>query len=176
MNVVCVLGAKWGSHAATRAMIQTHGVNWEFTCEEDMLPAVMHAAQPRYVFFLNWSHLVKPDVLALSECVNFHCTPLPYGRGGGPIENMILEGHTHTVITAHRMVEALDAGDIYTTRGPISLVGTKDDIRQRFITPVADMMQWIIETNPTPTPQVGEPTYFKRLSPEAYAQFWKDRA
>lgn len=77
---------------------------------------------PRYMFCLNWSSYVPPDILAMAEVVNFHCTALPYGRGGAPIENLLLRGYTETVITAHRMVEELDAGPIYSTRGPVSLV------------------------------------------------------
>lgn len=129
----------------------------------------------RYAFFLNWSQRVGKEWTDNYECVNFHCTALPYGRGGHPIENLILNGHTSTVITAHRMTEEIDAGPIYATCGPVSLDGTKDEILARFVNPVADLIEWIAEAKPTPIPQTGEPTYFKRLNPDEYERFWKER-
>jgi methionyl-tRNA formyltransferase len=134
---------------------------------EDCLPPV---------FYLNWSQIVPDVFIDNYTCINFHCTRLPYGRGGHPIENLILAGHTETVISAHLMTSELDAGPIYCVSDPISLSGTKDDITARFVEPVAKMMRWIIETNPEPKPQVGEPVYFKRLPPDVYEEFWAKRA
>ena len=138
--------------------------------------SVAREAMPHMWFFLNWSSIVPADIVAAFECVNFHAAPLPYGRGGAPIENMILRGHTETIITAHRMTAEIDAGPIYGTRGPISLAGTKDQILARFIEPCADLIQWIVTEEPTPAPQVGEVVHFRRLGPEAYKEFWKARA
>lgn len=132
--------------------------------------------EPRYAFFLNWSWMVPPVTTALYECVNFHCTPLPYGRGGAPIENMILREHTETVMTAHRMVEEVDAGPIYARHSElISLAGTKDEILARFVKPVTQMIRWIIEAEPTPVPQTGEVTHFKRLPKAVYEACWEGR-
>ncbi len=158
VNARALTGAPWAEEAARLAGVGTAGLGW-----------------PRYLFFLNWSEKVHGSYLHNFECINFHCARLPYGRGGGPIENLILRGHTETVITAHRMTSELDAGPIYCVSEPIGLAGTKDDITARFVEPVAKMMRYIMEHNPEPRPQVGEPTYFKRLSPEAYQQFWASR-
>lgn len=128
--------------------------------------------RPRYAFFVHWSTLVPKAVLDACECVNFHCTPLPYGRGGHPIENLLLAGRTETVITAHRMVRELDAGPIYSRSGPVSLAGTKPEILDRFIQPVAELIRWIVEREPRPVPQVGEVVRFSRLSPDVYRQVW----
>jgi methionyl-tRNA formyltransferase len=131
--------------------------------------------EARFSFFINWSHLVAPGILSASECVNFHCTALPFGRGGHPIENLILAGHQHTIISAHKMTDELDAGPIYGTRGPISLSGTKHEIQYRFIEPVTALIRMIVDEEPTPTPQMGEATLFHRLSPVAYEDFWRTR-
>lgn len=131
--------------------------------------------QYRYAFFLNWSALVPRDVLDEVECVNFHCTRLPYGRGGHPIENLILRGHTETVITAHMMTEELDAGPIYAVSPSLSLAGTKDEIRARFVAPVRALIEQLIETEPDPVPQDGAVTIFHRLSREEFAAVWAKR-
>jgi methionyl-tRNA formyltransferase len=130
----------------------------------------------RYVFFLNWSSYVSPNILRAAECVNFHCTVLPYGRGGGPIENLILRGHTETVITAHRMVEELDAGPIYAQSGPVSLAGTKAEILDRFVEPVVSMIRQIVTEEPEPYPQVGEVVRFSRLPKAEMEALWAARS
>ena len=129
-----------------------------------------------YAFFLNWSSKVPSAVLALTEAVNFHCTRLPYGRGGGPIENLILRGHRETVVTAHRMIDEIDAGPIYGMSDAVSLAGTKLEVVARFVEPCASLIRQIVKTEPTPTPQVGHVTYFARLPKAEYDALWASRA
>ena len=130
----------------------------------------------RYVFFLNYSWLVPLHTLALmQEAVNFHATPLPFGRGGAPIENMILRDFDSTVITAHRMIAEIDAGPIYCVSEPVSLAGTKEQILARFVLPVTRMIKEIIALEPIPVAQSGTPVYFKRLPPDEYQRFWQAR-
>jgi methionyl-tRNA formyltransferase len=132
---------------------------------------------PRFVFCLNWSLIVPSQLIQASEFVNFHCTDLrrSYGRGGHPIENLLLRGHTETVITAHRMTRDVDAGDVYLQSAPISLAGTKADIQARFVEPVTEMIQHIVEHEPKPVPQVGTPTHFYRLPQAEYDALWAAR-
>ena len=49
--------------------------------------------KPSLVFFLHWSLKVPSDITSNFECVGFHMTDLPYGRGGTPLQNLILRGH-----------------------------------------------------------------------------------
>ena len=130
----------------------------------------------RYVFLCNWSKRIPDDVLAQVEMVNFHCTALPFGRGGGPIENLLLRGHTQTIITAHRVVHDLDAGPVYAVSPGVSLAGTKAQILERFVEPVTAMIRAILDTEPVPVPQQGEVVTFRRLPPEEYQRFWEARA
>lgn len=129
------------------------------------------------IFFLNWSERVGPEITEHFEAINFHCTDLrfSFGRGGAPIENLLLRGHDETVVAAHRMTDKFDAGPVYGVRGPVSLAGTKREIQRRFIEPVAELMRWIMETSPTPQAQVGEPVYFRRLSSDVCREFWAAR-
>jgi methionyl-tRNA formyltransferase len=164
-----IVGASWGDDAAMRAGVATAHVG-----QGDGIPQVGGADR---LFFLGFSSKIPDAMCEHYECINFHCTDLRrgFGRGGHPIENLIMRGHTETVITAHRMTSEIDAGPVYCVSEPISLSGNKADICARFVEPVAKMMRWIIETDPVPTPQVGEPVYFKRLSPEDYRQLWWTR-
>ena len=115
-------------------------------------------------FFLHWSRLVPKQVLATCECVCFHMTDVPYGRGGSPLQNLIARGHTSTVLTALRMVEDLDAGPVYAKR-PLSLDGTAEAILVRASELAMDMAVDLAATHPEPVPQEGEAVVFRRRRP-----------
>lgn len=172
MKYVALVGSVWGVRTFEAVSRSCPG-EWICTAGASNLDAVFAGA--RYVFALNWSHRVQRHLVEAHEIVNFHCTALPYGRGGGPIENLILRGHTETVITAHRMVEELDAGPVYATRGPVSLAGTKGEIQARFVVPVTAMIEAIVRDEPVPVPQVGEPVVFRRLLYGEYRRLWEAR-
>jgi methionyl-tRNA formyltransferase len=78
---------------------------------------------------------------------------------------MIVRGHAETKVTALRMTEGLDEGPIYLQRDA-SLAGTADEIFTRVSHIIQEMIVTIIETSPVPYPQVGEPTVFKRRTPD----------
>ena len=40
-------------------------------------------------------------------------TDLPYGRGGSPLQNLILDNKQKTMISAFKMTERMDEGPIY---------------------------------------------------------------
>jgi methionyl-tRNA formyltransferase len=120
---------------------------------------------PRYIFFLHWSWKVPDEILERFECVCFHMADLPYGRGGSPLQNLIVRGHKETKLTALRMVREFDAGPIY-FKEPLSLDGSAEEILVRASELSANLIQRLVEQEPTPTPQQGEPVVFKRRKPQ----------
>ncbi len=92
-------------------------------------------------------------------------TDVPYGRGGSPLQNLILRGHATTMLSALRMVEELDAGPVYLKR-PLSLEGRAEDIFARTAELTYDLIAEIIAEEPVPVPQRGEPVVFTRRKPE----------
>lgn len=120
---------------------------------------------PRYVFFPHWSWIVPDEIINTYECVCFHSSDVPYGRGGSPIQNLIIRGLTQTKVSALRMVKELDAGPVYMKRD-LSLLGRAQDIFERSAGIIMEMMQEIANTEPTPEPQIGEATLFKRRQGE----------
>lgn len=132
---------------------------------EDSLPdGLLERVDPRYVFFPHWSRIVGDDVLARWECVCFHATPVPYGRGGSPVQNMIARGHTSTEVTALRMTSEVDAGPVYLAE-PVSLLGGGDEIYARIARVIAEMIPRIAEEEPVPVEQAGRPVVFPRRTP-----------
>ena len=117
--------------------------------------------KPRYIFFPHWSHIIPSELYEHHECIIFHMTDLPFGRGGSPLQNLISRGIYETQISALRCVKELDAGPIYFKR-PLSLHGTAQEIYMRANVIIEDMIISLIENSPVPQEQSGESVVFKR--------------
>jgi len=120
---------------------------------------------PRYIFFLHWSWKVPEELVNRFECVCFHMTDVPFGRGGSPLQNLIVRGRRETKMTALRMSREFDAGPVY-MKEKLSLEGSAEEIYLRAARLSAKMIQRIIQFGPKPQPQRGNPVSFKRRKPE----------
>lgn len=132
---------------------------------QELTEDALSALSPRYVFLPHWSWKVPDAVTQRFECVCFHMTDVPYGRGGSPLQNLILRGHRDTVLTALRMTSAMDAGPVYLKR-PLSLEGSAQEIYERASRLAFEMIGEIVRDEPEPRPQSGEPVLFARRRPE----------
>lgn len=121
--------------------------------------------KPRYIFFPHWSFIVPENIIKKYECVCFHMTDLPYGRGGSPLQNLIIRGHKKTKISALRMVNELDAGPIYFKRS-LSLNGNAQKIYSSCSKKIFKMIESLIKKEPTPKKQEGKVSYFERRHPD----------
>lgn len=121
--------------------------------------------KPDMIFFPHWSYIIPEKIFSQFECVIFHMTDLPYGRGGSPLQNLIVRGHKKTMISALRCVKELDAGPIYLKK-PLSLHGNAEEIYLRAAKTIESMIVEILNTNPLPKEQEGEVVEFKRRKPE----------
>ena len=119
--------------------------------------------KPRYIFFPHWNWKVDSEIYQQYECIVFHTAPLPYGRGGSPIQNLILKGYKQSPVCALRMNETLDSGPIYSKK-EVSLQGNIDQIFRRIAVNIEEMIISICKNNPKPVSQKGLPYIFKRLS------------
>jgi methionyl-tRNA formyltransferase len=120
--------------------------------------------EPEYVFFPHWSWIIPYNIFSRFECVIFHMTDLPYGRGGSPLQNLIVRGHLETKLTALKCVSELDAGPVYLKR-PLSLMGTAEEILRRASDVIEEMIVEIINSQLNPTLQSGDVVEFKRRKP-----------
>ena len=139
--------------------------NWTYVSNDIELKEALTSVNPKYIFFLHWNWIVPEKIWSAQECVCFHMTDVPYGRGGSPLQNLILTGHTQTMLTALRMVEQMDAGPVYTKKN-LNLDGSAEEIYIRAGKLSAEIIQWMIAHNPQPTPQEGEIVMFRRRKPE----------
>jgi methionyl-tRNA formyltransferase len=155
----------WNIEAFHRRRSELPG-HWELIAAPDHLNLeALRALQPRYVFFPHWSWRVPRPILDEFNCVCFHETDVPYGRGGSPLQNLIVRGHKSTMLTALRMVDEVDAGPVYLKRS-LSLEGRASEIYERAADLVYDMIREIIVSEPSPVSQEGEVTRFSRRTPD----------
>lgn len=154
----------WNRRAFAQTLRRMPG-QWHYVGEEtELTVALLERLNPRYVFFLHWPHKVPDEIIRKWECVCFHMTDVPYGRGGSPLQNLIGAGHRKTKLTALRMTSEMDAGPVY-FKEPLSLEGNAEEIYIRATRLAALMIERLIAECPTPAPQVGALVRFKRRKP-----------
>ena len=121
---------------------------------------------PKYIFFPHWSYIIPAEIYENFNCVIFHMTDLPFGRGGSPLQNLIERGIYHTKISAIKCVKELDAGDIYLKKDFDISEGSAAEIYMRAGIIVSKMIDEIIAEDPVPCPQIGRVVEFKRRKRE----------
>ena len=114
MHTYVVAGTRpWNRRVFDETIRRLPG-KWHYVVAPSELDADwLEELAPRYVFFLHWSARIPREIFERHECVVFHMTDLPFGRGGSPLQHLILRGHKETVMTAIRVVDEFDAGPVY---------------------------------------------------------------
>lgn len=128
------------------------------------LQAVKEIA-PDIIFFVHWSWIVPNEIHKNYQSIVFHTAPLPHGRGGSPIQNLILAGYDFAPVCAIKMTDKLDAGPIYAKK-EISLEGSLADIFSRISHAINYLIGRILTENLTPLAQDGDVHVFRRLTEE----------
>jgi methionyl-tRNA formyltransferase len=116
------------------------------------------------IFIPHWSYIINNEIYDSYECIVFHMTDLPFGRGGSPLQNLISRGIYHTKISALRVDTGIDSGDIYLKRD-LDLNGSATEIFRRGNLIIMEMIISILENKIKPTAQIGKVTIFKRRKP-----------
>jgi len=121
--------------------------------------------KPKRIFIPHWSFYIPNKIFQNYNCIVFHMTDLPYGRGGSPLQNLIVNGYKKTKISAIEVIEGIDEGPIY-LKTNLSLKGSAREIFTRSSDKIFKMICQIIDKNLIAIPQKGEPVLFKRRNPE----------
>lgn len=108
--------------------------------ELDKLFLSWHPERPQRIYFPFWSWKVPANILNEYDCIGFHSAPLPFGRGGSPIQNMIRLGHKTTEVCMFKMSKNYDEGDVL-GRKEVLLTGTLADVIGRITNVIQDMIE-----------------------------------
>ena len=119
-----------------------------------------------------YGQILKPAVLQAPRlgCFNLHGSLLPRWRGAAPIQRAIMAGDRETGVQIMRMSEGLDEGAILLSEIlPIRPDDTAASLAERMSMVGATLwtraLAAIERGGVTETPQTGEPTYAKKITP-----------
>jgi len=165
MNILIVTTKEWNKSNAIIYKSQNPQHNIEIiTKNNDFTLENIKNFNPDMIFFPHWSWLIPKEIYEDYECIVFHMTDLPYGRGGSPLQNLISRNIKHTKISALRVDGGIDTGNIY-LKEPLDLYGSAEEIFVRASRIIFDkMIPHIVNNRPTPIPQEGTIETFQRLS------------
>ena len=158
--IVAAIG-EWNKDLFTERSKKFPG-NWFFADTPEKLKGLLSSDSiPDYIFFIHWRWIVPKTITDKYECVCFHMTDVPFGRGGSPLQNLIVRGYCDTVLTALKMDDGIDSGPVY-IKAPLSLGGTAAEIYHRAANLSWDMTLQIIRKKHKPKMQSGPVTEFRR--------------
>lgn len=165
MNFVIVSEKSWNSQLLDRLDKQFPNDSWTLINKrEDLTVDNLNQLHPDKVFVPHWSYIIPASIYNDFECIVFHMTDLPFGRGGSPLQNLIVRGYKETKVSALRVMNVLDGGDIYLKKS-LPLYGTAEEIYMRANDVIEQMIIEIVKNNLTPIPQQGKVVEFKRRKP-----------
>ena len=133
--------------------------------KEDFNHDILNKIKPTKIFIPHWSYIIPKEIYETFECIVFHMTDLPFGRGGSPLQNLISRGHKSTKISALKVQKGIDTGEIYLKK-ELNLSGTAQEIFNRSVPVINQMIEEIIQENLVPYPQFGKIVEFKRRNAE----------
>lgn len=137
------------------------------TNKDDLIYQNVKELNPKYIFFPHWSWLIPNEIYKNYECILFHMTDLPYGRGGSPLQNLILNKIYTTKISAIKVTKELDEGDIYLKEDFDISKGSAKEIYENASNLIfKKLIPNIIKKNIVPKKQEGDIVLFKRRTPE----------
>lgn len=168
MKIVIATVKSWNIEKAKKLKEEMKGKHdiTILTSKEEFTVATLDAIKPEIVLLPHWSYIIPEELFEKYPCVIFHMTDLPYGRGGSPLQNLIVRGKKETMLSAIQVTRTLDAGPVYMKR-PLSLHGSATEIFDRCSDIIfEEMIPVFLEGIPTPVAQEGEVTIFKRRKPE----------
>lgn len=164
MSIIIVSNKEWHRKYAKEIATRTNKDVIYIDNKECITYDYLHTLQPEWVFFPHWSYIIPAEVYVNMNCVIFHMTDLPFGRGGSPLQNLIARGIYETKLSALKCTAQLDAGDIY-IKQPLSLWGTAEEIYLRAAELTKEMIIQIVKEKPQLYKQQGEPVVFQRRKP-----------
>lgn len=121
-----------------------------------------------------YGEILRADLLAALPMVNIHFSLLPRWRGAAPVERALLAGDDRTGVCIMEVVEALDAGAVHAVAElPIGPDATAAELREELAELGARLLVSTLEAGlGEPTPQTGEPTYAKKITPRVLHLDW----
>ena len=160
-KIVILTSRKWNEWIAKDSTILEISEPYLITDKNDFTIENLNKINPKYIFVPHWSLIISQEIFNQYTTIIFHMTDLPYGRGGSPLQNLILRGIKKTKISAILCTSFLDSGNVY-CKEDLDLFGSAIEIFLRASKVVRQMIIKIVKENIIPFLQEGEIFEFKR--------------
>ena len=167
LNKTCVILSEqtWNKDIVSNLSKTQKNINWILIDKrEEFNLEYLRAIKTDVIFIPHWSYIIPNDIFENYECIVFHMTDLPFGRGGSPLQNLISRGIYSTKISALKVDKGIDTGDVYLKEN-LELDGAATDIFERANHIIQKMIISILQNKIKPVPQKGKVTIFKRRKP-----------
>lgn len=156
----------WNKDIVSNLSKTKKNINWILIDKKEQFKLdYLKSIRPDVIFIPHWSYIIPKDIYEKFECIVFHMTDLPFGRGGSPLQNLISRGIYSTKISALKVEKGIDTGDIFLKEN-IELKGSATEIFRRADYIIQKMIISILENKNKPVPQKGKVTIFKRRTPK----------
>lgn len=166
MNIIIATIKSWNIRNARNLCYKCGDNITVITEKEELNYETVKKLNPDFIFFPHWSWIIPAEVYESFNCVVFHMTDLPFGRGGSPLQNLILRGIEETQISAIKVDGGIDTGEIF-LKYQLNLNGTADEIFMRASKIIFNkMIPSILNYEYTLRKQEGEIVEFQRRKPE----------
>ncbi|EAH6869418.1 methionyl-tRNA formyltransferase [Campylobacter sp. RKI_CA19_01128] len=137
------------------------------TKKDDLTLEKITKINPDYIFFPHWSFYIPQEIYNNYQCIIFHLGNLPFGRGGSPLQNLIIRGVYKSKICALKACDTLDGGEIYLKHN----ISFKISNAQRIYEKISKIIFFkliprILHTKINPRTQKGKVVIFKRRTKE----------
>ena len=117
---------------------------------------------PKIIFFIHWSKKIPSEIFKRFLCIQFHASNLPKFKGGSPIQNQIIRGIKKTKITAFKVSNIIDSGDICKKKN-LDLNGTAMQIYKKMEKISINMIRELVRRKKIKfNKQTGKSSFFKR--------------
>ncbi len=160
-NFIIAAVGKWNKVNFDKFSKKLEGVFYLAQNNTELI-ALLKIKKPICIYFIHWRWHVPKKILNKHKCICFHMTDLPFGRGGSPLQNLIIRGHTSTKLSCLLMTEKMDEGPIYFKR-KLDLRGSAEEIYLRMSKLSWKMINRHIKSKKLiPKKQQGKVVKFKR--------------
>ena len=164
MRIACIGYRRWALNIYDSLAGSTDHTYLIFRSKSQYNENALRDFNPDLVLFYGWSWYINHKLLIDYNCLMLHPSPLPKYRGGSPIQNKILRGEYFTWVSALKLIDKLDAGDIL-CREEFSLEhGSIEIILKDISKVIARLIRTVLTKNPAPIAQTGDSSIYPRLN------------
>ncbi|OCX43552.1 methionyl-tRNA formyltransferase [Campylobacter ornithocola] len=137
------------------------------TKKENLSLKNIEKINPDIIFFPHWSFYIPKEIYQKYKCIIFHLGNLPFGRGGSPLQNLIIRGIYKSKICALKASDVLDAGEIYLKHNISFKKSNAQKIYEKMSNIIFNkLIPKLLHTAIKPQKQKGEIMVFKRRTKE----------